>query len=100
MSESGVSADTQFIIDLVEATESYGNDQSYHGTAGEYIWALGDQAGQFEEGQQYYNSNSFAAGVIKAAGGEVPDPWYVQPGLGQPVPLEATAEKMVEPMEE
>ena len=43
-----------------------------------------------EPGVEYYNSNSFVAGLLVAAGipvSEIPDPPWFQPGLDKPVPI-------------
>lgn len=50
-----------------------------------------DAEGIVEKGKEYYNSNSFAVGLLRAAGvGEVPDPPEIQPGIDKPIPLDST----------
>jgi RHS repeat-associated protein len=65
--------DTEFILKLIEAAESYGNDQSYD--------PFPDPFGMF------FNSNSYASGVLKAAGAKVPDLPGSRPGYSRPLPL-------------
>jgi RHS repeat-associated protein len=78
-----MSADTQFIVNLVKQAEGYSNDLPYHGTAGQLDIP---GAGGIEKGASYYNSNSFTSGVLKGAGvKDVPNPWGYQPGLDKPV---------------
>ncbi|MGB9430062.1 MAG: RHS repeat-associated core domain-containing protein [Gammaproteobacteria bacterium] len=63
--------DTQFINALLKAANSYQNSSPYL---------------PFPYGP-YYNSNSYTAGVIIAAGGTPPPLPGIQPGYGHPLPL-------------
>lgn len=68
-------ADTQLIIDLLEAYSQYNNNLPYDGFA---------RDGSF-------NSNSFIAALLNAAGvSNVPDPFFYQPGIDKPIPLSST----------
>jgi len=87
----GRSYDTQFIIDLLAAYNNYDNSLNYHGTAAEFNIPFTNAEGIIEPGKEYYNSNSFAAGLLKAAGvSNIPNPWLVQPGINKPIPLKNT----------
>jgi RHS repeat-associated protein len=86
------SDDTQFIIDVLEAYNVYGDNLLYDPTAGDRSLpykgfpALPSDA-------EYYNSNSFSAGLLIAAGvdkNKVPNPWGAQPGITKPIPLPST----------
>jgi RHS repeat-associated protein len=65
--------DTQFIQALINASQSYNNDQPYD--------PFPDPFGI------YYNSNSYTSGVIEKAGGTPPSLPGVQPGYGMPLPI-------------
>ena len=83
----GRSNDSQFIIDILEAYNSYSDNLPYHGTAGEFNIPFTDGDGIIEEGVEYYNSNSFAVGLLIAAGvTSIPNPPRYQPGLNKPIP--------------
>jgi hypothetical protein len=63
--------DSQFIRALQNAANSYQNDSPY----------------LFFPYWYYYNSNSYTAGVIIAAGGTPPSLPGAQPGYNHPLPL-------------
>jgi hypothetical protein len=65
--------DTQFIKALIDASNSYQNNQPY--------FPLPDPAGPG------YNSNSYTSGVIKKAGGTPPILPGNQPGYNKPLPI-------------
>jgi len=65
--------DTQFINSLLNAADSYQNNQPYN--------PFPDPFGI------YYNSNSYTSGVITAAGGTPPVLPGIQPGYSNPVPI-------------
>ena len=70
--------EAQFIVDLMEAAVQYQNNLQYDGLA--------------RDGK--YNSNSFISGLLVASGiavNNIPDPWWYQPGLDKPIPLNSTA---------
>jgi RHS repeat-associated protein len=64
--------DTQFITSLINAASRYDNNAPYD--------PLPSRLGP------YYNSNSYAAGVIRAAGG-IPPPLANVPGYNKPLPI-------------
>jgi hypothetical protein len=85
-SKDGISSDTKFISSLVKAAESYNDNLPYNGTVGEFNSILGDAAGKIEKGKDYYNSNSYTAGLLVKSGvKDIPDPWGYQPGLDKPI---------------
>jgi hypothetical protein len=90
----GRSSDTQFILDLIEAYGSYNNNLAYDGFAGDRSFPYNTlPAMTLTPGVEYYNSNSFVAGLLVAAGKEpsqIPDPWGAQPGLNKPILLDST----------
>lgn len=65
--------DTQFINALINAANSYQNNQTYD--------PFPDPFGI------YYNSNSYTSGVIIKAGGKPPTLPGSQPGYGNPIPI-------------
>ena len=65
--------DTQFIKSLINASNSYQNNQPYD--------PFPDPFGIF------YNSNSYTSGVINKAGGTPPTLPGSQPGYGNPIPI-------------
>lgn len=65
--------DTEFINKLIKASESYQDDKLYD--------PFPDAFGY------YYNSNSYASGVIRKPGAVPPKLPGYQPGYGQPLPL-------------
>lgn len=84
------SDDTRFILDILAAARSYKQGSlAYDGVAGERGYLLDmTRSVQPDPNVEYYNSNSYVAGVLKAAGVEnIPDPWRYQPGLDKPIPL-------------
>ncbi len=71
------SNDSQFIVNLLRAYRSYNSDLPYDPFVTNF-------------GANGYNSNSFMAGILQAAGFNplnVPNPPYIQPGLYVPIPL-------------
>lgn len=71
---------TQFAANLTAAAASYKNNQPYS-----LFPAITPQSA--------YNSNSFASGVIQAAGGTPPDTSpFSTPGYGIPLPLSSSAQ--------
>ena len=63
--------DTQFINNLLNAANSYGNDEQY---------------GPFPVGP-YYNSNSYVSGIIDSVSGTSPALPNAGPGYNHPVPI-------------
>jgi hypothetical protein len=63
--------DTEFINNLLNAANAYGNDLPYS---------------PFPNGY-YYNSNSYVSGVISAAGGAFPAIPHTGPGYSHPLPI-------------
>ncbi len=74
-----VSDDTRHIRAIIDAYNSFIKNQQgklpYSGLADTL------------DGVEQYNSNSFTAAILGAAGNNVPDPWGYQPGIDKPVPL-------------
>ena len=71
------SNDSQFIVNLLRAYLSYNSNLPYD----PYVTDFGANG---------YNSNSFMAGILQAAGFNplnLPNPPYIQPGLYVPIPL-------------
>jgi hypothetical protein len=69
-----VSADTQFIMSLIDKFNNYSDSLPY--------------GLEPAEGLAIYNSNSFAAGLLNASGGKVPKLKGTYPGIDKPVPKE------------
>jgi RHS repeat-associated protein len=88
------SNDTQFIIDLLEAYNEYADNLLYDPTAGDRSFPYSRLPfPPLTLGIDYYNSNSFSAGLLVAAGidkNNVPNPWGAQPGITKPIPLNST----------
>jgi len=99
------SDDTLFITNLILANRLYSqlnpNGLPYDGLAGaqadnSFIRGPGKPFPILDEGVEYYNSNSYTAGILVSAGfdlSNVPDPFYVQPGLDKPVPISSVVEQ-------
>ena len=71
------SNDSQFIVNLLRAYRSYNSNLPYDPFVTDF-------------GANGYNSNSFTAGILQAAGFNplnLPNPPYIQPGLYVPIPL-------------
>lgn len=93
--KSGASDDSRFIRDLLEAYTSYNSDLPYDGAAGDrsfpynFLEFMGGLS-ELQSGVEYYNSNSFISGLLRAAGipaNNIPNPWGLQPGLDKPIPF-------------
>lgn len=82
------SADTLFISALIRGAQNFNNNYiNYHGTAGELSLPKFVGAGRIDIFGNYYNSNSFASGLLESVGVNLNiDPWGYQPGFDKPVP--------------
>ena len=82
-------SDTQFIQDLIAAAERYKDNAPYGAIPGQIqIYKPGRPS------VEAYNSNSFVAGVIRAAGGIPPTlPGWI-PGYDKPLPIPFNSDRL------